>query len=131
MQDEETSAASAVSQDESTAPLEPQEDESDFLVLGAPLAFNAAVAASDWTAETIVSQLRKGNIDLDPSFQRREAWQQARKSQFIESLILGIPTPQIILAERLDKRGSYIVSVHWKRDAMSCVCTSCRGASPN
>lgn len=95
--------------EESTAPLEPQEDESDFLQGDGVRQFDAAVAASDWTAETIVSQLRKGNIDLDPSFQRREAWQRPRKSQFIESLILGIPTPQIILAERREKRGSYIV----------------------
>lgn len=107
--DEEPVEAAENRQDESAAPLDPQEDESDFLVPGMPLTFNAAVAASDWTAETIVSQLRKGNIDLDPSFQRREAWQVRRKSQFIESLILGIPTPQIILAERLDRRGSYIV----------------------
>lgn len=96
-------------EEDNAAPLEPQEDEADFLRADVALAFDAAVAASDWTTETIVSQLTKGNIDLDPSFQRREAWQTARKSQFIESLILGIPTPQIILAERREKRGSYIV----------------------
>lgn len=96
-------------EEDNAAPLEPQEDEEDFLRSNNALAFDAAVAASDWTTETIVSQLRKGNIDLDPSFQRREAWQIARKSQFIESLILGIPTPQIILAERREQRGSYIV----------------------
>ncbi|MEA3031960.1 MAG: hypothetical protein QOG13_3285 [Sphingomonadales bacterium] len=95
--------------EESAAPLDAQEDESDFLLPGLNANFDAAVAASDWTAETIVSQLRKGNIDLDPSFQRREAWQRTRKSQFIESLILGIPTPQIILAERKERRGSYLV----------------------
>lgn len=96
-------------QEENSAPLEPQEDESDLLFAPNSISFDAAVAASDWTAETIVSQLRKGNIDLDPSFQRRQAWQNPRKSQFIESLILGIPTPQIILAERREKRGSYLV----------------------
>lgn len=95
--------------EESAAPLDSQEDESDFLLPGINLGFDAAVAASDWTTETIVSQLRKGNIDLDPAFQRREAWQRPRKSQFIESLILGIPTPQIILAERKERRGSYLV----------------------
>ncbi|MBA4308529.1 MAG: hypothetical protein C0429_17515 [Sphingopyxis sp.] len=96
-------------QEENSAPLEPQEDESDLLFAPNVATFDAAVAASDWTAETIVSQLRKGNIDLDPSFQRRQAWQNPRKSKFIESLILGIPTPQIILAERREKRGSYLV----------------------
>lgn len=96
-------------EEENAAPLDSQEDESDLNFVPNSDSFDAAVGASDWTAETIVSQLRKGNIDLDPSFQRRQAWQNPRKSQFIESLILGIPTPQIILAERKDRRGSYLV----------------------
>jgi hypothetical protein len=94
--------------DPSNAPLEAQEDESDLFV-GKNPPFSAAIASSDWTAETIIGQLRKGNIDLDPSFQRREAWKDDRKSKFIESLMLDMPTPQIILAERKDSRGKYLV----------------------
>lgn len=72
--------------------------------------FNDAVMwGTDWTTETIVSQLEKGNIDLDPEFQRRNAWKDEQKSALIESLILGIPVPQIILAEKKDKKNSYIV----------------------
>lgn len=70
---------------------------------------SAVVTAADWTVETILSQLKKGNIDLSPRFQRREAWVDARKATFIESLFLGLPVPQIVLAERRDRRGSYIV----------------------
>jgi hypothetical protein len=51
----------------------------------------AVVAASDWTTETILRQLDRGNINLNPSFQRRDAWTVQRKSRFIESLILGLP----------------------------------------
>jgi hypothetical protein len=54
---------------------------------------------TDWTTETIVNQLRRGNINLNPRFQRRNAWNTLRKSLFVESLILGLPVPQIILAE--------------------------------
>jgi hypothetical protein len=69
----------------------------------------AVVFATDWTTETVVSQLRKGNILLNPRFQRRDAWDKARKSRFIESLILGLPIPQIVLAEDRDARGRYLV----------------------
>lgn len=69
----------------------------------------AVIWGTDWTAETIVTQLEKGNIDLKPKFQRRDAWTIQEKSRLIESLILGIPVPPIILAERKDKRGKYIV----------------------
>ncbi len=68
-----------------------------------------AISASDWTTETIVSQIDKGNILLSPDFQRRDAWDIPRKSRFIESLILGFPIPQIVLAESKAKKGSYIV----------------------
>ena len=46
---------------------------------------------------------------MSPRFQRRDAWSRTSKSRFIESLILGLPIPQIVLAERNDKRGQYIV----------------------
>ena len=70
---------------------------------------DAVVTATDWTAETILNQLKRGNIELSPNFQRREAWTDARKSAFIESLFLGLPVPQLVLAERNDKRGAYLV----------------------
>ncbi|MEU4830762.1 DUF262 domain-containing protein [Streptosporangium sp. NPDC023615] len=69
----------------------------------------AVVTDTDWTAETILSQLRRGNIQLNPRFQRRDAWDKPRKSKFIESLILGLPIPQIVLAEDKKSRGKFIV----------------------
>ena len=68
-----------------------------------------AVTGTDWTVETIISQIKKGNIQLDPSFQRRDAWNNKVKSRFIESLFMGLPIPQIILAEQKDKKGKFIV----------------------
>lgn len=70
---------------------------------------NAVVSGNDWTTETIISQINKGNIQLNPRFQRRDAWEGQRKSRFIESLILGLPIPQLVLAESKTRRGSYIV----------------------
>lgn len=86
-----------------------QESEEDLKGLDKTAFSDAVLWATDWTTETIISQLKKGNIELSPNFQRRDAWGSDRKSKFIESIILGLPIPQIILAERKDKRGSYIV----------------------
>lgn len=64
----------------------------------------------DWTTETIINQIKKKNIDLDPAFQRRDAWNDKMRSSFIESILLGVPIPQIVLAERNTEKGSsYIV----------------------
>lgn len=71
--------------------------------------FQAAVSGKDWTVETLVSQMRKGRINLAPSFQRRNAWLANRKSKLLESIMLGFPIPQIVLAEERDSPGRYIV----------------------
>lgn len=89
-------------------PVDQQEDASD-LNLQPDWFTGPTLWGTDWTTETIVSQLRRGNINLNPRYQRRNAWSSARKSLFIESLILGLPIPQIILAEELNQRGRFIV----------------------
>lgn len=87
---------------------EGEENEADFQT--SENEFQQAVTwGADWTVETILSQLRKGNIDLNPSFQRRNAWFDDRKSKFIESLMLGLPIPEIVLAESKTNKGQYIV----------------------
>jgi hypothetical protein len=87
---------------------EPQENDADLGKINLSQS-HAVTWATDWTTETIISQLKKGNIQLNPSFQRRDAWRKPRKSQFIESLMLGFPIPQIVLAEKKEKNGQFIV----------------------
>lgn len=85
---------------------EQQESDEDLIAPGSPR-FEAVLTATDWTIGTIIDQLRRGTIDLNPRFQRRDAWRTKRKSEFIESVIINVPIPQIVLAER--RRGSFIV----------------------
>lgn len=70
---------------------------------------NLLVSSSDWTVETLFGQIKKQNIDLSPFFQRRQVWDVRKQSAFIESLILGIPVPQIVIAQDHKSRGKYIV----------------------
>ncbi len=67
------------------------------------------VYSRDWTVETILSQIDKDNIDLNPAFQRRNAWNDVKRSKLVESLIIGIPVPEIVLAEDKEKKRSFIV----------------------
>lgn len=88
-------------------PDDQQETEDDII---APVSFkDAVVLNADWTIETINLQIQKGNIDLQPGFQRRVAWDDERKSRLIESIIVGLPVPNIVLAENKDSRGKFIV----------------------
>ena len=90
-----------------TLPNDQQEDEDD---LPRSVSFkDAVVMNADWTIETIDLQINKGNIDLQPGFQRRAAWDDTRKSRLIESIIVGMPVPNIVLAENKEHRGRFIV----------------------
>ncbi len=67
------------------------------------------VSGTDWTTATLLDQLVRENIQLNPRFQRRDAWNITRKSRFIESIILGFPIPHIVLASSEKERGKFIV----------------------
>ncbi len=86
---------------------DPQNDEDSLL--DPTEARSLVTYSADWTVETIISQLKQGRININPSFQRRDAWLNRRKSAYIESLILGLPVPQLVLAEDSQKRGHFIV----------------------
>jgi Protein of unknown function DUF262 len=85
------------------------ESEDDLQAIDPSMLGQAVVFGTDWTAATLIDQLRRGNIKLDPIFQRRDAWNAQRKSRFIESIVLGLPIPQLVLAEAKDDRGSFLV----------------------
>lgn len=70
---------------------------------------NLIVYSRDWTVATILNQIEQGNIDLNPGFQRRNAWTDTKRSKLIESVLLGFPIPEIVLAENNKKRNSFIV----------------------
>lgn len=67
------------------------------------------VYARDWTVQTICDQIIQGNIDLNPKFQRRNAWNDKRRSLLIESLLLDFPVPEIVFAENHEQKDTYIV----------------------
>ncbi|MEU6498599.1 DUF262 domain-containing protein [Streptomyces californicus] len=86
-----------------------QEEDSDLEGISEVDFAETSLAPTDWTVETILSQLKDTALDLNPDFQRRDAWTIPRKSKFIESLMLGLPVPQLVLAEEDSDEGTYIV----------------------
>ncbi|MET9961452.1 DUF262 domain-containing protein [Streptomyces sp. NPDC006326] len=61
----------------------------------------------DWTVGTVIEQIdsdpddpdSSGSLLTSPPFQRRTAWNDEKQSLFIESLMLGLPVPPLVLAE--------------------------------
>lgn len=57
--------------------------------------------------DTILRRLKQGSIILSPSFQRKEVWNNTKKSLLIESLMLSIPLPMFYVAA--DEKGRWEV----------------------
>ncbi len=50
----------------------------------------------------LISLYRDEELDIHPEFQRFYRWSVGQKSRLIESLLLGIPIPQIFVFQRPD-----------------------------
>jgi hypothetical protein len=73
-----------------------------------PSRFEVASYGWDSDAEGLVKRLNRGDIKL-PGFQRGFVWSLLEQSRFIESLVLGLPVPNIFLAQDRNSKTLNIV----------------------
>lgn len=59
------------------------------------------------TMDSIIRRMEQNTIMLNPGFQRKEVWDETRKCQLIESLLLRIPIPMFYVAA--DAKGDWTV----------------------
>jgi uncharacterized protein with ParB-like and HNH nuclease domain len=65
--------------------------------------YDISSSPNDFNILTIMSFLESGNVKI-PGFQRNYVWDIKRASKLIESLIIGLPIPQIFLFEEAKNR---------------------------
>lgn len=70
------------------------------------VSYDISVIPNDFNVMTINSLIESSVISM-PVFQRNYVWDRKRASRFIESLILGLPIPQIFLYQK--ERNQYSV----------------------
>jgi len=56
----------------------------------------------DITVKEIINMVADDIIDIAPEYQRLFQWRDDRQSKFIESVLLGIPTPSLFMATNPD-----------------------------
>jgi hypothetical protein len=49
---------------------------------------------------------QRGLLNLDPKYQRRSVWSQEFKDYFIDTILLGYPSPSIFLYEEIEPNGT-------------------------
>jgi len=73
-----------------------------------PSRFEVSSYGWDSDVEGLVKRMNRNDIKL-PGFQRGFVWSKAEQSRFIESLILGLPVPNIFLAKDGDSKTLNII----------------------
>jgi hypothetical protein len=68
--------------------------------------YDLTASPNDFNVSTLYSFIESGAVKI-PGFQRHYVWDQKRASKLIESLIIGLPVPQIFLYE--EARNSFLV----------------------
>ncbi len=61
---------------------------------------------NDYNITTLISLIERGYLKI-PSFQRNYVWKKDMASRFIESILIGLPIPQLFLFER--GRNNFLV----------------------
>jgi hypothetical protein len=68
--------------------------------------YDISSSPNDFNVLTIMSFLESGNVKI-PGFQRNYVWDIKRASKLIESLVIGLPIPQIFLFE--ESKNQFLV----------------------
>lgn len=82
--------------------FEPEKDEEDVVIKP----YEVDCLPNDYNITTLISLIERGYLKI-PSFQRNYVWKKDMASKFIESIIIGLPIPQLFLFER--ERNNFLV----------------------
>eukprot|EP00250_Pteridium_aquilinum_P034870 c8243_g1_i2 orf=336-1607(+) len=58
------------------------------------------ISKADFTVSSVLDKIRRGKLDLRPSYQRDYVWDKKTASKLIESLLLNIPLPTMFFHEK-------------------------------
>lgn len=65
----------------------------------------------DLSVRQLLDMFQSGEIEVPPEYQRQFIWSEARESQLIESVLLGIPVPSLFMATNSDSTWEIVDGV--------------------
>jgi hypothetical protein len=83
------------------------DDENDVETISDIVEYDITASPNDFNVRTIFDFINSGIMEI-PGFQRNYVWDKKRASKFVESLIIGIPVPQVFLYEKERNKFSVI-----------------------
>lgn len=72
---------------------------------------NIKTDSYDMSIGEIISLYQEGDLKLNPAYQRLYRWDTDHKVRFIESILIGIPIPEIFVAQKKDGKWDIVDGV--------------------
>lgn len=72
---------------------------------------NIKTDSYDMSIGEIISLYQEGDLKLTPAYQRLYRWDEEHKNRFIESILIGIPIPEIFVAQKEDGKWDVVDGV--------------------
>lgn len=95
--------------DEEDEEISPDENEDNIIPFNIPPEYQSIkVDKFDMPVRELWERYANNNLILEPDFQRHYVWDNTRASRYIESLMLGLPTPPIFIAEETSGQWTVI-----------------------
>jgi len=89
--------------------FEDQDEQEDEQIIEVPIKVRKINSEkSDESIFNLCRRHQKGNLDLQPEYQRQKVWDDTKSSRLIESVLLKVPIPVIYLSEEPDNKYSVI-----------------------
>jgi hypothetical protein len=95
------------------------EDEDEDDSLGAlPITFTSEAQKSDPDIETVLQRIREGRWRLNPDWQRGFVWKLQKQRRLVESILLGLPIPSMLLFRDADG-VTYVIDGRQRLETLS------------
>jgi hypothetical protein len=95
--------------DQETLEFEDQDEQEDEQIDEVPVKVRKINSEkSDESIYNLCRRHQKGNLDLQPEYQRQKVWDDTKSSRLIESVLLKVPIPVVYLSEESDNKYSVI-----------------------
>jgi hypothetical protein len=94
-------------------------DEEDDSIGPVALGFDSRAETTQTDVDTTLNRIEKGNLILNPDWQRNFVWKLKKQRRLIESILLGLPIPSLLLFRESSSGKTYVIDGRQRLESIS------------
>lgn len=94
-------------------------DEEDDSIGPVTVAFDSRAETTQTDIDTTLNRIEKGTLILNPDWQRNFVWKLKKQRRMIESILLGLPIPSLLLFRESASGKTYVIDGRQRLETIS------------